>query len=115
MPETNMQPFAEAIEETMDLAQQAIERTRTEIARSQALSQAEAELARSIERIADKHDTPPDERDGAARRSGKKKAPVVSRGASRTDPWGKMKGRCLRCIQTDVLCLFGSFLRRLPI
>jgi hypothetical protein len=35
-----------------------IEQTRAEIARSQALSQAEADLARSIERIADDHDGP---------------------------------------------------------
>jgi hypothetical protein len=62
MPDKNIQPLVEAIEATMDLAHQAIEQTRAEIARSQALSQAEADLARSIERIADEHDTPTDGR-----------------------------------------------------
>jgi hypothetical protein len=57
-PEKNMQPLGGAIEETMDLAHQAIEQTRAEIARSQALSQAEADLARPTERIAEEHDTP---------------------------------------------------------
>jgi hypothetical protein len=56
MPEKNIQPLDEAIEETMDLAHQAIEQTRAEIARSQALSQVEADLTRSIKRIADEHD-----------------------------------------------------------
>jgi hypothetical protein len=96
MPETNMQPLEEAIEETMNLAHQAIEQTRTEIARSQALSQAEADLARSIERIADKHDTPPGERwRCVSRRSGKKKAPVVSRGRFKSRPMGQNKGPVL--------------------
>ena len=62
MPEKNIQPLDKAIEETKDLAHQAIEQTRAEISRSQALSQAEADLARSIERIADEHDTPTDGR-----------------------------------------------------
>jgi hypothetical protein len=117
MPETNMQPLAEAIEETMDLAQQAIERTRTEIARSQALSQLEADLARAIERIADKHDTPPGERwRCVSRRSGKKKALlVVPRSAPRADPWGKMKGRSSRCSQAKSSYLFGGSLRIVPI
>lgn len=59
MPKQSKQPLDEAIEETIDLAQQAIEQTRAEIARSQALNQAETELARSIERIFDEHDDPP--------------------------------------------------------
>jgi hypothetical protein len=62
MPEKNIQPLVEAIEATMDLAHQAVKQTRAEIARSQALSQAEADLARSIERLADEHDTPTDGR-----------------------------------------------------
>jgi hypothetical protein len=44
------------VEKTIEQADQAIAQTRAEIARSQALSQAEADLARSIERIADDHD-----------------------------------------------------------
>ena len=62
MPEKNIQPPVEAIEAAMDLAHQAIEQTRAEIARSQALSRLEADLARSIERIADEHDAPADGR-----------------------------------------------------
>jgi hypothetical protein len=56
MAEQNSQSLDAAVEKTMDLAHQAIEQTRAEIARSQALSQAEADLVRSIERIADDHD-----------------------------------------------------------
>jgi hypothetical protein len=44
------------VEQTIEQADQAIAQTRAEIARSQALSQVEAGLARSIERIADDHD-----------------------------------------------------------
>ena len=62
MPEKNIQSLDEAIEETMELAHQVIAQTRAEIARSQTLSQAEADLARSIERIADEHDTATDGR-----------------------------------------------------
>jgi hypothetical protein len=58
MSEHNKQPLDAAIGETIDLANQAIEQTRAEIARSQALSQAEADLAQSIERIVDEHDGP---------------------------------------------------------
>ena len=58
MVEQNTQSLNAAVEETMDLAHQAIEQTRAEIARSQALSQVEADLARSIERIAEDHDGP---------------------------------------------------------
>jgi hypothetical protein len=58
MSEQNKQPLDVAIGETIDLANQAIEQTRAEIARSQALSQAEADLAQSIERIVDEHDGP---------------------------------------------------------
>jgi hypothetical protein len=56
MAEQNSQSLDAAVEETMDLAHQAIEQTRAEIARSQALSQAEADLAQSIERMIDDHD-----------------------------------------------------------
>ena len=45
----------------MDLAHQAIEQTRAEIARSQALSQTEAGLAQAIKQIAEEHGTPADE------------------------------------------------------
>ena len=45
MAEPNKQSLDVAVEETMDLPRQAIEQTRAEIARSQALSQAEADLA----------------------------------------------------------------------
>ncbi|QRM35840.1 hypothetical protein [Microvirga sp. VF16] len=53
MAEQNMQSLDAAIEETIDLVHQVIEQTRAEIARSQALSQAEADLVQSIERIVD--------------------------------------------------------------
>jgi hypothetical protein len=56
MAERNMQSLDVAVEETIELAHQAIEQTRAEIARSQALSQAEANLAQSIERMIDEHD-----------------------------------------------------------
>ncbi|MEZ0167121.1 hypothetical protein [Microvirga sp. TS319] len=51
MSNENKQPLEEAVEETIELAHQAIEQTRAEIARSQALSQAEADLAQSINQI----------------------------------------------------------------
>jgi hypothetical protein len=56
MAKENTQPLDQAVEKTIEQADQAIEQTRAEIARSQALSQAEADLVRSIERIADDHD-----------------------------------------------------------
>jgi hypothetical protein len=56
MAKENTQPLDEAVEQTIEQAQQAIEQTRTKIARSQALSQAEADLTRSIERLVDDHD-----------------------------------------------------------
>jgi hypothetical protein len=56
MSNENKQPLDAAVEATLEQAHQAIEQTRAEIARSQALSQAEADLVRSIERIADDHD-----------------------------------------------------------
>jgi hypothetical protein len=56
MAKENAQPLDEAVEQTIEQAHQVIEQTRAEIARSQALSQAEADLVRSIERIADDHD-----------------------------------------------------------
>ncbi|GEO19401.1 hypothetical protein [Microvirga aerophila] len=56
MAEQNMQSLNAAVEETIDLAHQAIEQTRAEIARSQALSQADADLAHAIERMVDNHD-----------------------------------------------------------
>ena len=42
MAEQNMQSLDAVVEQTIELAHQAIEQTRAEIARSQALSQAEA-------------------------------------------------------------------------
>jgi hypothetical protein len=57
MAEPNTQSLDAAVEEVMDLAHQAIEQTRAEIARSQALSQAEEDLAQSIDRMADDHDS----------------------------------------------------------
>jgi hypothetical protein len=45
-----------AVEETIELAHQVIKQTRAEIARSQALSQAESDLAPSFDRMADDHD-----------------------------------------------------------
>ncbi len=56
MAEQNSQSLDAAVEKVMDLAHQAIEQTRAEIARSQALSQAESDLAQSIDRMADDHD-----------------------------------------------------------
>jgi hypothetical protein len=56
MAEQNSQSLDAAVEETIELAHQVIEQTRAEIARSQALSQAEADLAQSIERMIDSHD-----------------------------------------------------------
>ena len=56
MAEQNMQSLDAVVEETIELAHQVIEQTRAEIARSQALSQAEADLAQSIDRMADDHD-----------------------------------------------------------
>jgi hypothetical protein len=56
MTKENTQPLDEVVEQTIEQAQQAIEQTRTEIARSQALSQAEADLTRSIERLVDDDD-----------------------------------------------------------
>lgn len=51
MAEQNMQSLDATVEETIELAHQVIDQTRAEIARSQALSQAEADLAQSIERM----------------------------------------------------------------
>ena len=56
MAKQNTHSLDAAVEETIELAHQAIEQTRAEIARSQALSQAEADLAQSIERMIDEHD-----------------------------------------------------------
>ena len=56
MAKENTQPLDEAVEKSIEQADQAIAQTRAEIARSQALSQAEADLARSIERRVDDHD-----------------------------------------------------------
>ena len=56
MSNENKQPLDAAIETTLEQAHQAIEQTRAEIARSQALSQAEADLAQSIECMVDDHD-----------------------------------------------------------
>ena len=61
MAEPNIQSLDVAVEETIELAHQAIEQTRAEIARSQALSQAEADLAQVIEQIAEEHGAPADE------------------------------------------------------
>jgi thiamine phosphate synthase YjbQ (UPF0047 family) len=49
----NMQSLAAAVEETIGLVHQVIEQTCAKIARSQALSQAEADLAQFIERMID--------------------------------------------------------------
>jgi len=54
MSNENKQPLGEAVDETIELAHRAIEETRVEIARSQALSQAEADLAQAFEQIAAK-------------------------------------------------------------
>ena len=61
MSNENTQPLDEAVGETIELAHQAIEQTRAEIARSQALSQAKADLAQAIEQIAEEHGAPADE------------------------------------------------------
>ena len=61
MAEQNKQSLDVAVEETIELAHQAIEQTQAEIARSQALSQAEADLAQAIEQIAEEHGAPADE------------------------------------------------------
>jgi hypothetical protein len=61
MAEQNMQSLNAAIEGTMELAHQAIEQTRAEIARSQVLRQAEADLTQAIEQIAEEHSVPADE------------------------------------------------------
>ena len=61
MAEPNIQSLDAAVEETIELAHQAIEQTQAEIARSQALSQAEADLAQVIEQIAKEHGAPADE------------------------------------------------------
>jgi hypothetical protein len=55
MAEQNTHSLDAAVEETIELAHQLIEQTRAEIARSQALSQAESDLAQSIDRMADDH------------------------------------------------------------
>ncbi|MGF9763578.1 hypothetical protein AAII07_51485 [Microvirga sp. 0TCS3.31] len=61
MAEQNTHSLAAAVEKTMDLAHKAIEQTRAEIARSQALSEAEADLVQAIEQIAEENGTPADE------------------------------------------------------
>jgi hypothetical protein len=61
MAEQNRQSLDVAVEETIELAQHAIEQTRAEIARSHALSQAEADLAQAIDQIAEEHGAPADE------------------------------------------------------
>ena len=61
MAEQNKQSLDAAVEETIELAHQAIEQTRAEVARSQALSQAEANLTQAIEQIAEEHGAPADE------------------------------------------------------
>jgi hypothetical protein len=53
MSNENKQPLDAAVEATLEQAHQAIEQTRAEIARSQVLSQAEADLAQAIGRIAE--------------------------------------------------------------
>jgi hypothetical protein len=60
MAEPNKQSLDAAVEETIELAHQAIEQTRAEIARSQALSQAQADRAQVIEQIAEEHGAPDD-------------------------------------------------------
>ncbi len=61
MAEQNKQSLDAAVEETIELAHQAIEQTRAEIAHSQALGQAEADLAQAIEQNAEEHGAPADE------------------------------------------------------
>ena len=51
MAEQNTHSLDAAVEETIELAHQVIEQTRAEIARSQTLSQAESDLAQSIETV----------------------------------------------------------------
>jgi len=63
MEKENVQPIDEAVEQTIEQAHQVIEQTRAEIARSHALSKVEADLARSIERLAEDLEGPtPEER-----------------------------------------------------
>jgi hypothetical protein len=64
MAEQSMQSLDAAVEETIELAHQVIEQTRAEIARSQALSQAEADLTQSIDRMTDDHDNGAHEQQG---------------------------------------------------
>jgi iron uptake system EfeUOB component EfeO/EfeM len=64
MAEQNTQSLDAAVEETIELAHQVIEQTRAEIARSQALSQAESDLTQSIDRMADDHDNGAHEQQG---------------------------------------------------
>jgi hypothetical protein len=61
MAEQNMQSLNAAVDETIEPAHQVIEQTRAEIVRSQALSQAEADLAQAIRQIAEEHRVPADE------------------------------------------------------
>ncbi len=56
MSDPSLPPLDQSIEETIELANQVLEQTRAEIARSRALSQAEAELVESIERMVEDHD-----------------------------------------------------------
>jgi hypothetical protein len=58
MAEQNSQSLDAAVVETMELAHQVIEQTRAEIVRSQASSQAEADLAQAIGQIAEEHGAP---------------------------------------------------------
>ena len=61
MSNENKQPLEADVETTLEQAHQAIEQTRAEIARSQAVSQAEAGLAQAIGRIAEEHADPTNE------------------------------------------------------
>ena len=65
MSNENKQPLDAAVEAPLEQAHQAIEQTRAEIARSQALSQAEADLAQAIGRIAEEQADPTDEQSGS--------------------------------------------------
>ncbi len=60
MAEPNIQFLDGATEEMIELAHQALEQTRAEIACSRALSQAEADLVQAIEQIAEEHGAPTD-------------------------------------------------------
>jgi hypothetical protein len=60
MAEPNIQSLDVVVEETIELAHQALEQTRAEIARSRALSQAEADLMQGIEQSAEEHGAPAD-------------------------------------------------------